>query len=434
MNKVPVIVMRANDNCFLDCIRACGTADIPVIPVIFTWKGAGKWNSEKSKFFNNAVEIPNPASNEDDALKAMLELGKKLLITYGQKILIIASSDTNLFFLQKHFISLSKYFLQMGHGDFTNDCMKEFRKDKSAVLLKEKGVDIPLTFPVLKKQDIDIACEHITYPCVYKPVLKDLTSSFQNTHNKKKAIECSNAEELQTKLHQELCNGYELIVQEKIEFSSLEDEVSCYTYVDKEGNIRLISGQHKILEHPHPYGTGVVSVPYYEECFYDIVKKIVKAYQWRGFLGIEFMKNQKNNKWVVIEINLRPWLSINYQAMLGFNYIAALYEDYYDFLPPFSKTKIISDFDTVRVNLTLLVNKNLTEYNDETKAFKECYDYIQKNMGKMIFSYMINEDEGPGEEEKKVLLQKYPDHSGIIESIFLLIKNNNEQRTQGENL
>lgn len=426
MNEIPVVIMRANDNCFLDCIRACGTADIPIIPVIFTWEGAEKWNSESSKYFYNAVEIPNPASNEIDALEAMIALGKDLLKKYKQKVLIIASSDTNLYFLQKHFDALKKYFLQMGHDDFTVDCIREFRKDTSACLLKEKDVDIPLTFPVLNEADIEVACENITFPCVYKPVLKDLTSSFQNTHNKKKAIECFNQNELRKKLKLELENGYELIVQEKIEFSSLEDEVSCYVYVDKDKNIRMISGQHKIIEHPHPYGTGVVSVPFYEEEFYSIAEKIVSAYNWRGFLGIEFMKNLKTNKWVVIEINLRPWLSVNYQAMLGFNYIAMLYQDYYGGLPEFSKPLILKQFETVRVNLSLLIKKYMFDFQNETAALRACYEYIENNVGNIIFSYMIKEDVAPGEGEEEMLLQKYPKNQEIIEKIFELVRKNNK--------
>lgn len=140
---------------------------------------------------------------------------------------------------------------------------------------------------------------------------------------------------LEKDLKIEIGKGYELIVQEKIEFGSIEQEVSCYAYIDKDGNIRAISGQHKIIEYPHPYGTGVASVPFYKNEFLDIVKKIARAYKWRGFLGIEFMKNKKDNKWNVIEINLRPWLSIDFQASLGFNYIEMLYQDYYGFFPVF---------------------------------------------------------------------------------------------------
>jgi predicted ATP-grasp superfamily ATP-dependent carboligase len=425
--KIPVVIMRANDNCFLDCIRACGTAGIPVIPVIFTWEGAGEWNSESSKYFYNEVHISNPATDECKALEELLDLGEKIIKEYGEKVIIIASSDTNLLFLQNHFDQLSKYYLQMGHKDFTENCICELRKDTSADLLRRSNVDIPLTLPVIREEDILRVCKEMKFPCIYKPILKDLTSSFQNTHNKKKAIECSDSEILTKNLKSEIKNGYKLIVQEKIEFDSLEQEVSCYAYIDKEGNIRAISGQHKIIEYPHPYGTGVVSIPFYEDEFLEIVRKISSAYKWRGFLGIEFMKNKKSNKWVVIEINLRPWLSINFQAMLGFNYIELLYQDYYGFLSSFERTVVLKDFDKVRVNVTLLLKRNMHLYKDSYHAIRECIDFIKAHMGKIIFSYMIKGDERPGLGEKKSLLHHFFMHREMINELYEIIDMNNAQ-------
>lgn len=428
MNKqVPVVVMRANDNCFLDCIRACGRAGIPVIPVVFTWENAGEWNSEKSKYFCNEIKISNPATDEKKALKELTDLGEKILREYNQKVIIIASSDTNLLFLQKNFDELSKYYLQMGHDNFTYNCIYELRKDTSAFLLNKYNVDIPFTLPAIREEDIPEICEKMTYPCIYKPILKDLTSSFQNTHNKKKAIECYNAKMLEKDLKIEIGKGYELIVQEKIEFGSIEQEVSCYAYIDKDGNIRAISGQHKIIEYPHPYGTGVASVPFYKNEFLDIVKKIARAYKWRGFLGIEFMKNKKDNKWNVIEINLRPWLSIDFQASLGFNYIEMLYQDYYGFFPVFERTIIPKDYSKIRVNLTLLLQRNLEKYNNPYEAIEQCINFIKEHMGQIIFSYMIKNDENPGLGEKDCLLHQFSMCIEKIEELYELVYMNNQQ-------
>ena len=425
-NNIPVIVLRSNDNCFLDILRACASAGIKTIPVIFTWEGAAPWNSEASCFFKDAFTIANPASDEEQAKNDMIQIGKMMFQKYGQKLLVISSSDTNLFFMQKYFADFSPYFLQMGHGNFDENCIRELRKDSSAQLLLKGGVDIPLTYPVIKEEQIEYAVEHITYPCVYKPVYKDLTSSFQNTHNKKKAIECSTSEELRELLYKEVKNGFELIVQEKIDFDSLEDEVSCYVYSNQHGEIIAISGQHKIMEHPHPYGTGVVSCPYMDSEFLEIAKKIVNAYQWRGFLGIEFMRNRKNNKWVVIEINLRPWISVNFQAMIGYNYIKYLYEDFYDIKRETCNIMQEGSMSIYRVNLTLLLQKEVSEQKDVSKALSNIKTFLQKHMGKIIFSYYIKEDSVPGEIEKNNFMLMYPDKESEIKEIFELVVENNK--------
>lgn len=101
--------------------------------------------------------------------------------------MIIPSSDTNQSFLQNNFDSFRPFFLQMGAADFDKPCWKQLRKDTSSVLLKKTGVEIPLTYSVCSVLDIDNAVNNITYPCIYKPVIKDLVSSFQNTHGKKKS-------------------------------------------------------------------------------------------------------------------------------------------------------------------------------------------------------------------------------------------------------
>lgn len=205
---------------------------------------------------------------------------------------------------------------------------------------------------------------------------------------KEKAIECYTPEELRMCLKKEMENGYELVVQEKIEFDSLEDEVSCYVYADKKGIIRLISGQHKVMEYPHPYGTGVASVPYYLDEFFDIAKRVVAAYKWRGFIGIELMKNKKTGRWVVIETNLRPWISINYQASIGYNYLEALYKDLYGGYDESENLCIFKDNLTTRINLTMLVNMKIAEANTIENALSNTIAFIEKKRGKLYFRIM----------------------------------------------
>ena len=188
----------------------------------------------------------------------------------------------------------------------------------------------------------------------------------------------------------------------------------------------MLSGQHKILEHPHPYGTGVISQPYIDSEMEEIARKIVKAYNWRGFLGIEFMRNKKSGKWVVIEINLRPWISVNFQAMLGFNYIAALYNDMYGINESAPKVMTSESFDVLRVNMKMLVKKELAEHDNEEAAFDEIINILKKSSGKIIFSYYIQGDPKPGETEKQYLLNQYPNQKEKIEYIYELIKENND--------
>jgi len=417
MNKLPVVVIRASDNCFLDVMRCMELEGIPVIPVVFTWVGASPWIGEKSAFFRDPVVIENPATDENTAAKQMNALGEQLLKQYGRKLLLIATSDTALVFINKHYDTLGKYFLQPGAKAFNATCWRELSKDTFYQAMQENHVPIPLTYPVNSEEDIGYAVDNMVYPCVYKPSLKTIDNAFQRVHGGKKAIECADADTLRQKLVEEIKAGFKVVVQEKIEFEHLNEEVSCYLYADADGNIRMISGQHKIMEYPPKYGTGVVSETYFAEDLAAVAIATIKALEWHGFLGVETMYSKKHQKWMVIEANLRPWLSNYFQAAAGFNYLTMLYRDAYGLLEPFEGT-ISPDSDTLyRVNLTALINKNVHESENIHSALEKTLAFLEEHTGKTVFSYTVPQDPEPGRFEMKLLREKYPGNDGVFDRI-----------------
>lgn len=437
MYKIPVVVIRSNDHCFLDILRSCGTEGIPVIPVVFSWEGAGEWFSEKSKYYAKPVVVRNPAEDAAKTKQELLTLGKKLYEKYKSKLLIIPSSDTSLIFLQENFEEFKKYFYQMGHDDFEDSCIRELSKAGFAELMEENGIKIPKTYSVEKAEDIEKVAKITTYPCIYKPSLKDVGNTFQRLHKQSKAIECKDSEVLKENLKQELQNGYKLIVQEKIKFDRLEDEISIYAYSDKAGNVTMLSGLHKVVEYPKPYGTGVVCKQYVKKELIPMAKRVMQALRWHGFVCIEFMKDSQTNEWVVIEVNLRPWLSIYFQGFLGFNYVAQLYKEIYC-----EKTESETNEELViscnnnflMLDIAQFIKEEITKTKNLEKALIEVISFIRTNLGKCIFSYYLLGDEGPGIAEKKMILKQYGASSYIEELYSIMMLNNIELRNQVEKL
>jgi D-aspartate ligase len=426
----PVIVIRSNDNCFLDVLRCCGISSIPVIPVIFTWEGAAPWLSEKSVFFYNPVIIANPAKDEQLAIKQLQNLGAELMKTYNRKILIIPTSDTSLVFLQTWFENLKPYFIQMGHGDFSQPCMDVLPKDDFAKIMESNNINIPKTLSCEKFSDINYIAENITYPCLYKPVIKDITNSFQNNHNKLKAIECCNKEQLISLLNHELNAGYSLIVQEKIDFNYPEEEVSCYIYINKKGDIVGYSGQYKLGEHPKPYGTGYLSRYHVNDHLFETSVRIANALKWRGFLGIEYMKDKRDGSWKVIEANMRPWLSIFFQTLAGYNYIEMLYLDAYDIkITNNNNEKVLfnSSGNLYRVNLSVLIEKIYSQTRNVQEFTQNLASWFQKHPGKYIFSTYYCGDPDPALFETEDMMKKYPlEYSDLIKIISAIFNNYNK--------
>ena len=330
-NMPPVIVFRASDICYLGIIRSLGKLGLPFESVTFTWPSADSWWSEESIFSKNIVNysIPNPYEFPQDALFSLVEVGKKLFDKWKIPLLAIPSSDTNLMFLLDHEAELSKYFCLMGDKNFAS-----YRRDIvnkatcSQALQAFSSHLVPRSIGCNDLSDVDHVSQYINYPCVYKPATKDYSQSFYSMHNGSKAIECYTPDELKAGLKKSLSSGYELIIQEKIDFDRVEDEIPFYAYVDSSGAIKMASTGVKELIQPYPFGTAnILRLSWHQELF-SIASEVVSALQWRGILMIEFIKDKRDGCWKVIEVNTRPWLFIGFYERFGLNYLRLLYDDW----------------------------------------------------------------------------------------------------------
>ena len=326
--RVPMVVLRSNDCCFLGIARGCAEAGIPIVPVVFDWPGAGPWYSERSGAVPEPVRIPNPYQFAEEACLAMIELGERLLAEWGERLLVVPSSVTNLMFLLDHHVRLSPYFRLAGSTDFDAARLDVVRKDSAAVLLEQGQVEIPQTLACLKPGDVDPVVREIRYPCVYKPVVKDYGQSFYAAHDGIKAIECREPDELRERLEQELEDGFELVVQQKVSFRSVEEEIPFYLYADRDHRIRMAATGVKEKIQPFPYGTATVLRLSWHEELMEHAQRVVSALRWRGILMIEFIRDRNDDVWKVIEVNARPWLCVDFYRRSGIDFVRYLYEDW----------------------------------------------------------------------------------------------------------
>jgi hypothetical protein len=59
-------------------------------------------------------------------------------------------------------------------------------------------------------------------------------------------------------LKRELNDGFDIIVQEKVVFDTVYDEIPFYLYADANGKIRMAANGIKELIDPFPFGTAIV--------------------------------------------------------------------------------------------------------------------------------------------------------------------------------
>lgn len=326
--RPPLILFRSNDICFLGILRACRAAGIPVVVFKFTWPGANEWFSERSTVERSEIEIPNPFEYPREAASATLQALRKLAERHGQRLMALPSSDTNLMFLLDNYADFSRYIRLMGRSDFS--ASPQDLVDKWACY-RTLEATLPHMVPASRRcasaADIPAIVDSLHYPVVYKPATKDYGQTFYQAHGGKKAIECASADALRAGLQAEMAQGFVLLVQEKIEFDSARDEIPFYLYADADGGIRMAANGIKEEIFPPPFGTAIVLRFAWLPELKAAAEQVVAATGYRGILMIEFIRDQRDGNWKVIELNTRHWLFNGFYQRLGFNYTDMLYRD-----------------------------------------------------------------------------------------------------------
>jgi predicted ATP-grasp superfamily ATP-dependent carboligase len=405
-----MVVLRSNDCCFLGIARGCAAAGIPIVPVTFDWPGAGPWHSHRSAVVPPRERIPNPYQFAEAACVAMERLGERLTDRHGERLMVVPSSDTNLMFLLDHYDRLSPWFRLAGDVGFDAARRDVVRKDSAACLMAAGDVAIPQTLACLKPGDIEGVAREIRYPCVYKPVQKDYGQTFYATHAGIKAIECHDEAELAERLEQEMAAGFELVVQEKVRFRSVEEEIPFYLYADANHEIRMAATGIKEQIQPFPYGTATVLRLSWHAELLPLAERVVRALRWRGILMIEFIRDLNDGVWKVIEVNARPWLCVDFYRRAGLNYLELLYRDWRgdtaDWSALTTPDPALLERSPVQISLPAACGPHL-EGLGRTPTVGDVVDWLRGVPGLRSLTFLDPADPEPGHAELRALATRH---------------------------
>ena len=386
-----VLLPRANDTLFLGALRSLNQLGSDVIPLTYQWDGSPKWHSSKSKFFNSETPVTNPHLSQEKYVSDILN-------TIAQKGIespfYLPTSDTNLIPLYKNkkLVQNVSYF-----GDRSNFQLIDAFNNKGLLYAELLKLDIPTP----KTCYLPNICQFtpnllspLSFPIIFKPAEKDTGQTFYSLAKRHKAVEikCKNDVEKKLKPFQQY-NG-PLVFQEKVVFSSEDNELPLYMNVSTDGSIISSVCGVKHLINPPRFGTaailGVCAPP---KELLEIGELIVSHFNWFGPIMIEFIFNEKNENWEVIEINGRPWLMIDFFRRIGCNFLSTLKSDQHH------DAKFVSDYaDFVHIDLSLLFY-----------AFRKKLDgfvlnnYLNELDKKVTFTHFDPKDPEPGLSEAHII-------------------------------
>lgn len=420
--KAPLIVIRGNDICFLGIIRSCRAANIPVVSITFTWPGAPHWHSEQSDCLGERYEIANPFTDAVLASDQLADILAKLYQRWQQKLMMLPSSDTNYMFLLDYYEKFADFGCLMGDRDFARPRQDVIHKASCSELLTQGAPQVvPKTLRCYRQEDIDFVVENMSYPAVYKPAVKDYGQTFYQAHNGNKAIEVAGKSQLRDALAIEIAAGFDLVVQEKILFDSVYDEIPFYLYADANGEIRMAANGIKELIEPFPYGTAIIlRLAWFPELL-ELAKQVVAALGYRGILMIEFVRDKKDGQWKVIEVNPRHWLFNGFYQRQGINFTECLYQDMYGEL----KQDIITPLPLVLANAPshfdlLAVAKNWSKHSPLVGA-AEFAGKLAEYDGLVSSAFYDQHDTGPGVSRLTAMADELSWNKGELADLFALL-------------
>ena len=158
----------------------------------------------------------------------------------------------------------------------------------------------------------------------------------------------------------------------------------------------------KELIQPYPFGTAnILRLSWHSELL-NTANQVVKALKWRGIIMIEFIRDQKDNKLKVIEVNVRPWLFIGFYTRFGLNFIDKLYQDWTEGLEPYDGNTIVPSEATLKlspIHIDLIGIANHFNEEEKVKYFIDDDDvllhWLKSFSQNIISTYALGKDNQP---------------------------------------
>jgi D-aspartate ligase len=101
-------------------------------------------------------------------------------------------------------------------------------------------------------------------------------------------------------------------------------------YVDRAGIVRACVARRRLRMHPPDFGNSTLSitVPVNEvEAAVDCLRRLFDTLGYRGLFDAEFMYDQRDGQFKVIEVNARPWWQLEILSACGVDVVPMAYRD-----------------------------------------------------------------------------------------------------------
>ena len=234
------------------------------------------------------------------------------LVTEAPRTVLLPCSDDGLEVVARHREALEEY----GHRPIEADDDKllgMLDKERTHQLAAAQDIPIPRTLPVRDEAELEAAAAVVAYPVALKPVE---AHKFRR-HFPVKGFVCFDRSELEQRFAEVRAAGVEVVVSEMV--PGPDEYHSMYTYLDEDGNSLWEFTKQKLRQYPIRYGGGSYHIMDWNPEVAELGLRFCQSVGLRGFLNVEFKRDERDSELKLIECNHRFTESTALHLAAGLN-------------------------------------------------------------------------------------------------------------------
>ncbi|WLD94873.1 hypothetical protein [Alkalihalobacillus sp. AL-G] len=337
-SKVPVLICNSHIT-GLAVARGLGRNGVPVIALDREAKGI----SFASKYVSKRGVCPNPVVSEKAFIQYLLDIGP----AFKHKCVLIPSMDEWALAMAKYADELSEYYI----WPFSSYATIQQILDKSQLYERARSLEVPIpAFEKITTKNQSTIPDRISYPMVLKPINK---RAFYDRFKEGLFI-VENKEQYEQKIKE--AGELELIAQEQVNVNA-NGYVTIAVYMDGEQNVRGTFAGRRLEIYPPQSGTTCLVESIEAKDLSKRAVSILQAFSYEGIAECEFLYDENESEYKLLDINTRPWKWIGLPIHCGVNLPYLLYS----YATGEGLTSVQNKFDTKWVYLndyqTLKENK-----------------------------------------------------------------------------
>ncbi|HWX40143.1 MAG TPA: carboxylate--amine ligase [Blastocatellia bacterium] len=279
--------------------RALGKRGVPVIGLDRDPDGLGLW----SRFTTVAGRCPYPLDDESGFIELLMSIGSVL----QHRAVLFPCLDEWVFAVARHRADLEEHFI----FPFSELETLERILDKGLLYKKCKQLDIPIpgTYYIGEQTPEQIASE-ISFPCIVKPALqREFTNEFGD-----KVLRAETRDDFLS-----LCRraAHHKLLAQEIVGAGVDSFYSLCSYIGPDGEARGIFVGRKLEQYPPDFGTACLVDSRYVDSVADRGIKILKQFGYNGISEVEYLYDERDGDFKLLDINTRVWKWIGLPIRAG---------------------------------------------------------------------------------------------------------------------